>query len=461
MKLRKICIIILFFINTGFISHLHLYYSSLNFLYKENLPESILKSQINDFDSIDFTDLKTNLDSLFAQTDFDCISVGIIRNDTLSWVSSFGSVQDNSHLIYGIASITKCVTATAILQLYERDKLNLSEDISTYLPFQLRNPFFQSTPITIKMLLSHTSGLSGTHAHFTNFTGIDLFPKIGLSVRNYPSYPEFIEAHLVPNKTYYSASCWAANAPGTVFQYSNTGYGILGYIIECVTNQSLTDYFQNNIFTPLNMTNIGFSHLSFDQDDLITPYHWDENLGGSQEFYMELPVYSIPPLGCTGLMTSIQDLSKFFIAHMNGGLFGNIRVLNTTSTNLMHAPIISNYGMGWHCDPNKGQGHTGEEWGYRIEMRYFPAGEIAAENIGIIFMGNVGGYDMSTQKDTLFGAIRNWVRDDMYNSDNSNNNGNQVIGAYEISLIGVFGLYIVLLLILQQTRKIKITDNYK
>jgi len=291
--------------------------------------------------------------------------------------------------------------------------------------------------------------LTGTHPHYTNFTGIDLFPKINLTVESYPPFPLFIEAHLNSSGAYYSTSIWSTNSPGTVFQYSNTGYGILSYLIECITHQNLTDYFQTNIFAPLNMINIGFSHLSFDPEDLISPYHWDENLWGTQGYYMELPFYSIPPLGNTGIMTSIPELSKFLIAQMNEGLYRNIRLLNASSVNLMHTPILNNYGMGWHSDSEKGQGHTGEEWGYRVELRYFPEGEISPEKIGIIFMGNVGGNDMSAQKDAIFRTIRNWIRDDMYISID------QIIGSFQIDIIILFGISTVFLLILKKFQKCK------
>jgi hypothetical protein len=130
---------------------------------------------------------------------------------------------------------------------------------------------------------------------------------------------------------------------------------------------------------------------------------------------------------------------------MNEGQYNNICLLNASSANLMHSSVLSNYGMGWHNDLEKGQGHTGEEWGYRVELRYFFSGEIAPEKIGIIFMGNVGGNDMSTQKDSIFQFIRNWVRDEMYSN-------NQAIGSFQINLLVLLGIFVVLLLILKQFR---------
>jgi CubicO group peptidase (beta-lactamase class C family) len=426
------------------ISFTNIHYLNLETILFNNQKCSSL--QISSLGNVNFNDLENKLNVQLSQSDFDCISIGIIRNDQLSWVNSFGSRPNNPDIIYGIASITKCFTATAIFQLYEDNILNLSEDVSNYLPFQLRNPNFQNTSITVEMLLSHTSGLAGTHPHFTNFTGIDLFPKINLSVESYPPFPEFIEAHLNSSGAYYSSSIWSNNAPGIVFQYSNTGYGILGYMIECITRQNLTDYFQTNIFTPLNITNIAYSHLSFNQTDLIVPYHWDENLWGTQGYYMELPFYSISPLGNTGLMTSIPELAKFLIAHMNEGIYRKLSILNASLINLMHNPLLNNYGMGWHSDSEKGQGHTGEEWGYRIEFRYFPAGIIAREKIGIIFMGNVGGNDMSVQKDAIFLAVRNWIRDDMYNRG---------IPSYQINLFLLSGVCMVFILVLKKYQKCK------
>ena len=83
----------------------------------------------------------------------------IVINDTVAWAQGFGD-QPDLDTVYMIGSITKSFTATAILQLYENNSLDIEDNIEDYLPFDVKNPNFPTTNVTIEMLLTHKSGLS-------------------------------------------------------------------------------------------------------------------------------------------------------------------------------------------------------------------------------------------------------------------------------------------------------------
>ena len=97
---------------------------------------------------------------------FPSISACIIKDDNVIWSNGYGyydidnKKQATENTIYNIASISKTITGTAIMQLYEKKLFDLDQDVNDFLPFELRNPYFPDEPITFRMLLSHSSSLN-------------------------------------------------------------------------------------------------------------------------------------------------------------------------------------------------------------------------------------------------------------------------------------------------------------
>lgn len=130
---------------------------------------------------------------------------------------------------FQIASITKQFTAMLIMQLVAENKLDLNEPISTYLPDYPKNI---GSKVTIHQLLTHTSGIPNANSKEKAF-------------RPYDMVSQFKNEPLLFN-------------PGDRFDYSNSGYTLLGYIIEVITKKSYEENLQEKIFKPLNMLNSGF-----------------------------------------------------------------------------------------------------------------------------------------------------------------------------------------------------------
>lgn len=127
------------------------------------------------------------------------------------------------------ASLSKMFTVFGIMQLVERGKFNLFDDVSDYLGFELRNPNFHDVPITIEMLACHTSSLRDGKIY-------SLPPHCPLK--------EFFTTN---------ANLFATTAPGKYFHYCNLNYGILGTIIECVTGERFDLYQQAHVLEPLGI----------------------------------------------------------------------------------------------------------------------------------------------------------------------------------------------------------------
>lgn len=183
---------------------------------------------------------------LDAQKDFENlpgISAIIVHDQEVLWKGGFGlsnietGVKTESSTLYSICSISKLFTSVAIMKLYDEGKLRLDDKVSDLLPwYNLEQKYPESGPVTVRTLLTHSSGLPRESAH-PYWTGPD-FP--------FPSTSE-IKSKLGDQETLYPAS--------TYFQYSNLGLTLLGEIVKEVSGQNYDEYIQQNILMPLQLNN--------------------------------------------------------------------------------------------------------------------------------------------------------------------------------------------------------------
>ncbi|MFX1254220.1 MAG: serine hydrolase domain-containing protein [Promethearchaeota archaeon] len=297
------------------------------------------------------------------------IAAAIIQNYSLVWAKGYGE-QPDVDTAYMISSITKTFTSTAILQLYEQALLGLDDDVNLYLPFELRNPHYPDTPITIRMLLAHTSSLNGTQDPFWYVWGQEYFRMKNIINETYPSYPVWLTEHILANGSLYSPYLWGDWAPGEKVVYSNPGFVILGYVVELLSNKALGQYFSDYICSPLGMERTSFTYRNFNQSTVAIPYEKEE------EEIVSMPYFDDEPVGCGSLYSSVLDLSRYLLAHMNGGEYNGTRILKSESVALMHEPEDKNatpYGLGWVCldfpqAPFDVHGHGGVGAGYKADM---------------------------------------------------------------------------------------------
>lgn len=271
---------------------------------------------------------------------FPSLSACIIEGDEVTWSNYYGyyDLENNKPVsedtIYNVGSISKTITGTAIMQLWEKGLFNLDEDVNNYLPFSLRNPNFPDVPITFRMLLSHSSslypesGLEGVQYYYWfNFSEDPPF-------EGYP-YP-WLEEHLVPGGNCYYPQRWSDYyKPGEYNMYANVNFDIIAYLVEIISGESFLDYCDKYIFQPLEMYDTSFNLSELDIDNVAIPYHYHNGeylqinelsymLGGftPSDKYWRVHMY---PAG--GLYTTVSDLSHFFICFMNNGIYNDIRII--------------------------------------------------------------------------------------------------------------------------------------
>ncbi|MFW9995718.1 MAG: serine hydrolase domain-containing protein [Candidatus Odinarchaeota archaeon] len=317
----------------------------------------------------------------------------VVHKDRMIWSKGYGE-QSNGNNAFIIGSITKTFTVTALLQLHEQGLFDLDEDVNNFLPFSLRNPGYLGTPITFRQLLLHQSSLLRGGELYQSYVYNDLDQQLGLTNETLPAFPAWLDDVLLSEDT---SEIWGSWAPGIKQErlaYSNVGFDLLGYLVELISNQTIEDYFQLNIFGPLNMTKTHYTYQSYSSDELASPNEWipDEenvyNYPTDENSNHNPPHYNSDELGAGALRSTATDLSHYLIAHMNNGLYKNKRILSKASIRLIHDESqvyygnkqYDSYGFGWINDKINTvemdgetflqplQGHSGSLYGFNSLM---------------------------------------------------------------------------------------------
>lgn len=283
-------------------------------------------------------------------------ALGIIHGDKIVHLQGFGRADGTGRAMTAqtpslIGSLTKSFTAVAIMQLVEAGKVELDAPVQRYLPwFRVANAE-ASAQITLRHLLTHSSGLpdsAGTDALFRMDTGADALER---QVRTL-------------------AAVELTQPVGSTWQYANANYSILGLIIETVSGQSYEAYVRQQIFAPLQMEHSFTSPIEARSAGLAAGHqYW---FGQPRPTQLPYP-RGLLPAGF--LVSSAEDMSRYLIAHLNGGQLGEAQILSPEGVAELHRPAISAgdpstwIGMGWgvidadgvhvlHHDGNTGNTHS-------------------------------------------------------------------------------------------------------
>jgi CubicO group peptidase (beta-lactamase class C family) len=267
-----------------------------------------------------------------------------------------------------IASVTKTFTGVAMMRLVAEGKLELDADVNRYLPFSVRNPRFPDTPITLRMIATHTSSITDrpdVYRETYNFGGGPTEPLA-----------DFIYSYFAPDGRRYSADNYTQAAPGTERDYSNIGAGLVGFIIERVSGERLDAYTKRHIFTPLDMLSTGWFLRDLPTAELSTQFI------AHQGWAAPLPRYEGITYPDGGVRTSVHDLSRFFLALLRHGEYDSVRILPARAADEMtrfqfagpefpkgYGPDEGNSGLFWRTRNNGAYvGHGGNDPGVQAVM---------------------------------------------------------------------------------------------
>jgi D-alanyl-D-alanine carboxypeptidase len=301
-------------------------------------------------------------------------SILVQKNGEISFAKSFGlanipfKVPNTNQTKYKIASITKAFTSVLILQLYEQGKIALNKPIRTYLPDYAGEG---ADKVTVHQLLNHTSGL----ANFDTVKDMETALKSGIPVYQTPYTSDQLLARFCSGKL--------ANVPGTVFDYNNADYIVLGKIIERLDGKTYEQALGDRILQPLGMKDTGMLHQSQILEGLADTYFFRDDL---KALVNDLPVYPENSYAAGAMYSTVQDVLTF-----SNALFG-ARLLKQETLALMFKPGLDDYGYGlWAYDTKV----NGKE--YRVVKR---PGQIMGaqsqlyrfldEDVTVIILSNTG-----------------------------------------------------------------------
>lgn len=256
---------------------------------------------------------------------------------------------------FRLGSVTKQFTAASILLLEERGKLNVGDPVKKYLP----DAPAAWDKITIFHILTHTSGIP-------SFTG---FP-------DYVKLKPFATTHAELVARFRDKPL--EFEPGEKWNYSNSGYLLLSYLIEKITGDSYEKFVRENIFTPLGMKDSGY-----DSNSAVIPHRASGYVSGKNGFENAGFIHMSVPQGAGALYSTTEDLLKW-----EQGLFGG-KVLQAASLEKMIKPFKNNYALGLQVETAGGHKviqHGGGIEGFNTLLQYYPE-----DKLTVVVLGNVNG----------------------------------------------------------------------
>jgi CubicO group peptidase (beta-lactamase class C family) len=292
------------------------------------------------------------------------VAVAVARDGRIIWEEAFGwadvekRIPATPHTMYSLASISKPITATGLMILKERGRIELDRPINEYLgeakiAVRVGNP----ADATVRRVANHSAGLP---LHYQFFYEDEPYRA--------PTRDETIRRY---------GNC--VTAPGERFEYSNLGYGILDHVITRVSGRSYADFMREEVFLPLGLT------------------HTSVNIGPGLEKHQAIrygtdgspiPFYDFDHPGGSAVYASAHDLVRFGMFHLKSRLPGQKAILkDETVDEMQKGTVDNNYAIGWATSVSPGGrrrvSHSGGMGGVSTLLRLYPA-----EKIAIVVLSN-------------------------------------------------------------------------
>src|SRR5215208_5127233 len=267
-------------------------------------------------------------------------AVSVVKDDKLFFAKGYGDADlenkipvDSEQTNFRIGSLAKLFTWTAVMQLAEQGKLDLDEDINTYLDFRIPDTYPQ--PITLKHLMSHTAGFEDLYYERLASDPNDLLPP-----------REWLISHMPAR----------VRPPGDIAAYSSYGASLAGYIVARVSGEPYNRYIQEHILNPLGMvhttaqssmppdirahTSVGYTY----KDGAFQEFPDTSDIGQPALEYSDMGQPALVPAG--DMQSSATDMARFMIAQLQNGRYSDAniaeaRILKETTAQQMHSTLYT------------------------------------------------------------------------------------------------------------------------
>lgn len=309
------------------------------------------------------------------------IAVAVVRHDdpTLFHVRGVADTATrrpvSTETVFRIGSLTKVVTAVAILQLWEEGRIDLDAPANDYLrAFQVTRARAELRPATVRHLLTHTSGIG----YWRSLADLRR-PGPGAGVQ---------ADRIVPLADFYRGGLPQEVQPGTKWVYSNHAFAALGQIVEDVSGQPLDTFYRERVLDPLGMGHTSLSHSERDRSELATGYVMRR--GG----LVPVAAKAIPAPGSGGLYSTAADLGRFldFLVHPEqSGVLRPSTVATMFEPQFQPDPRLPGMGLAFDLGRDgaiRTASKTGTVAGFHSMLALAPD-----QRIGLVVLTNTGGLD--------------------------------------------------------------------
>lgn len=319
----------------------------------------------NSTGNTDFAKLNQVLQQEAADKNLPLLSMILVDENGIVWSGSAGSPSEvlagvnGADITYKVGSVSKLFTDMAVMQYVEQGILDIDAPVTTYLSnFKPTNPF--GTDITLRMLMSHSSGLVRE-------------PPVG----NYfdPSEPSLADTINSLNDT------TLVYAPGTKVQYSNAGIAVVGYVLESMGGKPFASLLKDNVLSKLGMTNSAFTPEANIVRNLPAAF-----MNTYQGTPFTAPTFELGMAPAGSMYSTMNDLALFMDALIKRGAGKNGRVLKASTLDQMWTPqtdLVSgrarSYGIGFslgELDGEKSVAHGGAIYGFATQLKVLPGKKI-------------------------------------------------------------------------------------
>jgi len=294
----------------------------------------------------------------------------ILLNKGYGYRNATDKVANNEQTIFQLGSVTKQFTSAVILKLQEEKKLSVSDKLSKYFP-----GYPKGDSITIEQLLTHTSGIY-------NYTNDGKFMANEVTK---PANREMMMALFKDKPLDFS--------PGTRWSYSNSGYSLLGYIIEAVTKKPYEQAVRKYIFTPLKMTHSGFDFTHLKSNEKAIGYF---KLNDKEK--VEAPIVdSSVSFSAGAIYSTISDLYLWHKALQKNS------ILSREQQEKAYTPVKNRYGYGWSIDSIEGKrrvSHGGGIHGFITTIARVPEDDIC-----IVLLSNASNTTVGEISKSIFAIL--------------------------------------------------------
>ncbi len=291
------------------------------------------------------------------------VTVAVVKDGQVLFTKGYGYADvaqgipvDPEKTVFILGSLSKLFTWTAVMQLVEQGKLDLDADVNTYLDFEI--PATYPQPITLNHLMAHNAGFEDNK-----------FGQMAPTADAMTPLGEWLKSH-IPARIY---------PPGQFSAYENYGATLAGYIVSRVSGMSYDDYVEKHILTPL-----GMAHTTARQP---IPAALEAGMSQSYVFadgdYQPQPGFNVAAnvAPAASFRSTAADMTRFLIAHLNDGRYGEASILQPATAQRMHQrsfshdPQVNGMAHGfWEMDMN-GQriiGHAGSHFIFGSYLMLFP-----------------------------------------------------------------------------------------